>query len=124
MKFSHTAEFDGEVTVIHCSGPLVVGSCDELRSAALEAIQRAGKVVLDLSGVPYMDSTGLGTLAFLCVSARSPRGDVKLAGVNRQISEVLETTMLVRVLAIHPTVQDARAAFAAPKDHGQRSHKS
>jgi anti-sigma B factor antagonist len=113
MAFSQSIEIDGDVTIIRCSGPLVVGNCDELKSAAMEAIQRTGKVLLDLTGVPYMDSTGLGALAFLCVSARSPRANVKLTGVNRQIAEVLETTMLRRVLQIYPTATAAREAFAA-----------
>jgi anti-sigma B factor antagonist len=111
MDFSQTLQ--GDVAVIACAGPVVAGACGELHTAAVAAIEKTGKVVLDLAGVPYIDSTGLGMLAFLCVSARRRSGDLKLAGANAQVRDVLETTMLGRVFDMHPTADAARAAFAS-----------
>ncbi len=102
----------GDVTVIYCRGSLVIGKTDELRSAALAAIEDTGRLVIEVSQVPYMDSTGLGILAFLCVSARKVRGDLKLAAPCAQVAEALETTMLGTVFGIYSSVEDAVVAYS------------
>ncbi len=101
-----------EVEVIYCRGRIVLGETDELRTAALAGIQSTGRIVLHLSEVPYVDSTGLGLLAFLCVSARKVSGDIKLVAPSPQVAEILETTMLGSVFDIYPTEEAALTAFA------------
>lgn len=102
----------GKVTVLYCRGSLVIGKTEDLHSAALAAIQDTGQVIIHLGEVSYIDSTGLGMLAFLCVSARKLSGDVKLVAPSAQVADVLETTMLGTVFDVHPTEQAALAAFA------------
>ncbi len=104
----------GEVTVIYCRGRIILGETSELHDAALAAIRNTGRLVIHLSEVPYIDSTGLGLLAFLCISARKASGDVKLVAPSAQVAEVLDTTMLGTVFEIYPTEEAALAAFAAP----------
>ncbi len=102
----------GDVEVIRCRGRIVLGETDELRTAALAGIQSTARIVLHLSEVPYIDSTGLGLLAFLCVSARKVSGDMKLVAPSAQVAEILETTMLGSVFDIYPSEEAALAAFA------------
>lgn len=112
----------GEVAVLYCRGAMKIGETIELHNAALAAIQDTGRVVIHLGEVPYIDSTGLGVLAFLCVSARKTSGDVKLVAPSPQVADVLETTMLGTVFDIYPTEQAALAAFAAPPSHRHWKH--
>ncbi len=102
----------GDVTVIFCRDRLILGETEELRSAALAAIHDTGRIVIHLSGVPYIDTTGLGLLAFLCITARRSSGDLKLVSPSRQVAEVLHITKLGRVFDVYPTEDAAVAAFA------------
>lgn len=100
-----------DIAVIRCQGRMVVGELQALE-AAKAAVERTGKVVLDLEDLKFLDSTGLGTLARLCVSARRRSGDVKLVAPPPAIREVLAVTMLGRVFEVFPTLDLALAAFA------------
>ncbi len=104
----------GDVMVIYCRGRIILGETSDLHDAALAAIQDTGRLVIHLSEVPYIDSTGLGLLAFLCISARKASGDVKLVAPSAQVADVLDTTMLGTVFEVYPTEEAALAAFATP----------
>ncbi len=104
----------GDVMVIYCRGRIILGETSDLHDASLAAIQDTGRLVIHLSEVPYIDSTGLGLLAFLCISARKASGDVKLVAPSAQVADVLDTTMLGTVFEVYPTEEAALAAFAAP----------
>ncbi len=99
------------VEIIYCRGRLVFGETTELRDAALVAIRDTGQVVIHLGKVSNIDSSGLGLLASLCVSARKVSGDVKLVAPSAQVAESLKITKLGRVLDIYPTEQAALEAL-------------
>ncbi len=100
-----------EVEVIYCWGRIVRGETDELRTAARGAIQNIGKVVIHLGDVPNIDSTGLGLLASLCVSARKVSADLKLVAPSAQVAEALKITKLGRLFEIYPTEEAALETF-------------
>jgi anti-sigma B factor antagonist len=70
-------------------------------------------VVLDLSGVTFVDSVGLSMLIGLrrILSARG--GSLHLAACSPAVAELLELTMLTRTFTLHATVAGAEAAIAA-----------
>ena len=81
----------GDITVIACTGRIVEG--DE--AIALDAwvakpVQFQPHIVLDLGGVPFIDSAGLGLLIRLRTKARTANGDLKLCAVGDHIREVLD----------------------------------
>lgn len=55
--------------------------------------QEQGKLVLDLSGVDFIDSTGIGALLF-CHKMLSPRGGLALSGVSDKLMKILRITKL------------------------------
>src|SRR5437879_12444668 len=73
-----------DVVVVDCSGRIVRG--DEatlLRDTVKKLLTGNNRIVLDLSGVNYIDSGGLGTLLALYTSARkTPGGSIKLANLT------------------------------------------
>lgn len=111
MAFLYQLVRHGEVSVIYCRGPMVIGDIDDFRKTAPALIQGPLRLVIHLGEVPYIDSTGLGVLALLCVSTRRRAGDMKVAAPSAQVKEALETTMLGHVFEVHPTVEAAVAAF-------------
>lgn len=69
------------------------------------------RLVVDLHGVPFIDSSGLGALIGALRSARVAGGDMRIARAGPQVRYVLEITMLDRVLQCHATVEDALACY-------------
>jgi len=104
------------VTVVACHGRIVLG--DEsagMRDTLKRALTSSKHLILDLSGVTYIDSTGLGTLVGVYASARGGGADIKLAGLNQRLRDLLQITKLVTVFEVYDTVQEATAALQQGK---------
>jgi anti-anti-sigma factor len=67
-------------------------------------------LILDLSGVPYMDSTGLGVLMNYYVSAEKNGRKFALASVNERVLTLLELTRVNTLLRVFRTVEQAEAS--------------
>lgn len=107
---AHELVMHGDVAVIHCHGRIVVGQTNDLRDLVQSAVNDNHQVILNMSDVPSIDSTGLGTLAVACMSARKRGLDVKLVAPSPYVADVLETTMLGTVFKVFPTDEAAVAA--------------
>jgi anti-sigma B factor antagonist len=85
----------GAVIVLKPQGPLVQADAEQFRTRMFEQIRRSlGRVLIDASAIPFMDSAGLEALAD--VSEEMSRGGqaLKLCGANDTVREVLELTDL------------------------------
>lgn len=93
-------EKGNRVTVVKCHGRLVTSTAGELKEAVKPLIPLGGKILIDLGDVSYMDSTGLGALVGLKVSAVN-HGMVILETVNAtpRILELLRITKLMQMLS-------------------------
>jgi len=96
--------------ILHLSGPVTLQTFFALQSE-LRA-QTAALVVLDLAGVPYVDSAGLGCFVNAHVSAQRRNGKLVLAGVNDKVQSLVEMTRLSQVLEVKPDWQSAAGAGA------------
>lgn len=102
-----------DVTILDVSGRLIVGlSSGALRERIGLAIT-AGKrhVVLNLSGVDYIDSTGLGTMVLCYRNMQSAGGALKLLKLNRRELELLVLTKLTTIFDIYNEEQEALNSF-------------
>ncbi|MGA7908746.1 MAG: STAS domain-containing protein [Candidatus Sulfotelmatobacter sp.] len=112
MKLSLETRNRGDVMIVHCQGRIVYrDEAAALSRVVGEVLQNADKVVLDLSDVSSMDSAGIGELALLQTWAQKKNADLKCAGPNPLVRNLLDLTNLDSVLEIHPTVHEALAAF-------------
>ncbi len=102
-----TRQTEAGVTVVVPSGRLDVAGAPALKEAIGDAIKNG----LDLEGVSFVDSTGLGSVIAALKLVRGSRGDLRLAAPNQQVRVVLELTTLDRVFAYYPTVEDALTDF-------------
>jgi anti-sigma B factor antagonist len=106
-----TRQADG-VTVMSCQGRIVFGEeAAELRENLKRVLSSTRQVVLNLSGVSYIDSGGLGTLVGVYSSARAAGADIKLTGLGQRLRDVLQITKLVTVFEVYDTEQEAIATF-------------
>ena len=102
----------GRVTVISCSGRIVVGQAAEsLRDHVTHLLRDHRALVLDLGEVGFIDSTGLGTLVRLLSATRQARGDLKLCAVPAPVQSLLKITTTQRLFDIHDSEENAVAAF-------------
>jgi anti-sigma B factor antagonist len=100
------------VTIVSCNGRITFGEeAASLRESLKTILASTRKVVLDLAGVSYIDSGGLGTLVGVYSSARGAGADIKLTGIGQRLRDVLQITKLVTVFEVYESEQQAVAAF-------------
>ena len=94
---------DEGVPVVAVHGELDLAGAPDLRRALSEAIDEnpGRQVVVDLEGVEFIDSAGLGVLAGGLQRARAGEGDLVLVATGRSVVKALELTGLTRVFRIH-----------------------
>ena len=107
-----TRQTDAGVTVLAPSGRLDVTGAPALKDAITEAVKNGKpRLVIDLEGVSFVDSTGLGSVIAALKLVRSSKGDLRLAAPNQQVRVVLELTTLDRVFPYFATVEEALTDF-------------
>jgi len=107
-----TRQTDSGVTVLAPNGRLDVAGAPMLKEAIGDAVKNGlPRLVIDMEGVSFVDSTGLGSVIAALKLVRSSKGDLRLAAPNQQVRDVLELTTLDRVFAYYPTVEDALTDF-------------
>ena len=74
-----------------------------------------GRVVLDLSEVELVDSTGLGAILFLYKKAPRPGGGFVLCGCRAAVLDLMKLTRMERVFKFLPTEAEAVASIAGPE---------
>ena len=90
------------------AGRLDLVTARELRRCVDEAVDGGGThVVVDLSGVAFVDSSGLGALIGGLKRARQAGGELRIAAPGKQVRMVLELTKLIRVLRPYESVDEA-----------------
>jgi anti-sigma B factor antagonist len=105
----------GDVVVVTVTGDITLGSGDiGLRDKVRSLIQQGHKkMLLDLGGVSYMDSSGLGELVHVYATMKNKGGVLKLVRLTRRISDLLTITKLVTVFETYDTEASALASFSA-----------
>jgi anti-sigma B factor antagonist len=107
-------ERDG-ATVVAVSGELDLASAPRLRDVAVGRLMGGDKaLVLDLTGVEFLDSTGLGTLVAVLKRARSLDADLALVIASERVRKVFELTALTDAFRIHDDLDAAVAGLTGP----------
>lgn len=96
--------------VLSLHGPLTM----ENVAPFMNAVRRedAPTMILDFTDVPYLDSSGLGSLVSACTSYAKSGRRVALTGVNQRVRRVFEITRLEGALLVFPTLSDALEALS------------
>ena len=105
----------GAVSVVAVAGELDLGSAPRLRDAALRQLLAGDRaLVLDFSGLEFIDSTGLGTVVAVLKRARSLDADLRLVISRPRIATPFSLTGVDGLLPIHDDLDAAvRAGEAA-----------
>jgi len=112
MALRVQTQISGDVFVLRCDGRIVFG--DEgavLRERVGKMLSGSPKIVVNLSGVHYLDSGELGILVGLSVSAKNRGGELKLVSPSKRVNDVLRRTKLDTILKVYGNDGEAVAAF-------------
>ena len=90
----------GDAAEVRCSGRLVAGVNDRLYLEVRQLIPSSKRILLDLTDLTQMDSTGLGTLVRLYVSAKSAGCALQLYNIAKPIRQLLGATRLLSVFEV------------------------
>ena len=113
MSFKATTREVGDVTVIDMDGRITLGEGSALlRDLIRENLARGRKkIVLNLAGIIYIDSTGLGELVSGYRLVKSEGGEIKLLNLNKKVTDLLQITRLYTVFDIHNQETQAVTSF-------------
>ncbi len=116
MNLEMHSRWVGNVLVMQCVGRLVAGEeVQAFHREVTKALTEMPVAVINLNGVQFLDSSGIGTLVRLAGHARTAGGDVKLCCVPEIIHKTLKLTKVDRVLEVHASEADAlEASYRGP----------
>ncbi|WP_067485688.1 STAS domain-containing protein [Actinomadura hibisca] len=114
MEFSVEHRTEQDLTVVTISGEIDVFTSPRLRELLLDIIDNGGvHLVVDLSEVTFLDSTGLGVLVGIYHRLRARDGSMSFMGVNDRVRRVFHVTQLTKIFVLHDSLADAQAAHRA-----------
>ena len=90
------------VTIVDITGRITLGDeTGQLRDMVCDLIsQKKMKIILNLAGVDYIDSTGVGELVGSYISVKNAGGELKLLNLTPKVNDILNVTKLYTVLDI------------------------
>lgn len=105
----------GDVTILDLKGKMTLGEGDELLKDKINSLIHQGqkKLLLNLEGVPYIDSAGLGEIVRTYTTVSRQGGSLKLVNLTKRITDLLSITKLLTVFETFDSEADAIKSFQA-----------
>lgn len=105
----------GSVTVLDLNGRLVLGDGDTLLKDKIHSLvfQNRKQIVLNMGGVSYVDSSGLGSLVASSVTSKNNGGQIKLVALTKRLHDLLVISKLVNVFETFDSEEEAVNSFPA-----------
>jgi anti-anti-sigma factor len=109
LELAKQGAADGELAVVALDGRLTLETVNEfLRTMRPES---AKALILDMSGVSFIDSAGVGALVQLFVHRRGLKQKFALSGLNQQAKAVIEVCGLLKLFPCYASVAEARESL-------------
>ena len=103
-------ESGGETLVFKLRGSLDLATAPTVRAALTDATEKGNQhLIVDLTQLEFLDSTGLGVLIGAHRRAAERGGSFRLITSDGQIARLLNITGLIAVFAVYHSIEDARA---------------
>ncbi len=103
------------VVVLDLTGKLTIGEGDELLKERISNLVQQGhhNLLLNLEGVPYVDSAGLGEIVRTYTTVSRQGGKLKLVNLTKRITDLLAITKLLTVFETYESEDEAVKSFSA-----------
>jgi anti-sigma B factor antagonist len=108
-----TSREDGDITILTVTGDLVIGDGETTFKRTVTQLLEEGRVnlLVDLSAVGFLDSSGLGALVRALTQSQKEGGQTKLLNAGPQVRKLLQMTKLDSVFEIHDDMEAAVSSF-------------
>lgn len=102
------------VTILDLKGKLILGEGDELLRDKINSVLHQGRkhILLNLEGVPYIDSAGLGEIVRTYTTVSRQSGKLKLLNLTKRIQDLLSITKLLTVFETYESEPEALKSFS------------
>jgi anti-sigma B factor antagonist len=118
VNFSATIRQVGQVSVVEVSGKLTSFESGVLRTSIAKLLKEGRKqILLNLSGLVYLDSSGIGDLVHTYMSVIKSGGEMKVVGLTDKVEEILKITQLYQVF---PEFKDEHTALLSFPANGSK----
>jgi anti-sigma B factor antagonist len=103
----------GDVTVLDMSGKITIGEGSVALRTAIRRLLEEGrkKILLNLSGVGYIDSSGIGELVSSYTAINKENGQLKLLNLTQKLQDLLAITKLLTVFDVYEDEAEALNSF-------------
>ena len=108
LRIEESAGTRNGIRVLRLSGPLVLSNIFGFQSTVRADTSRA--LILDFTGVPLIDSAGVGALVGAYVSRQKDGRSLGLVGVNQRIHQALEITRVEQYFRFYNSIPEAEQA--------------
>lgn len=110
----------GQATILDIDGKITFESSPSLRESLLGALKQRAAVLVNLTAVGYMDSSGIATLVEGLKAAQSQKASLGLFGLNKNTRNILELVRLDRVFKIFESEDEAVQQLAGSSPEKSR----
>ncbi len=103
----------GDITILDMDGKVTIGEGSVALRNTIRRLLGEGKkkIVLNLSGVGYVDSSGIGELVSSYTAVNKEEGSLKLLNLTQKIQDLLAITKLLTVFDVYDSEADALSSF-------------
>ena len=111
MKISHRNQQG--VIILYPEGKITLGDGDQELGEAVRTVLEDGgrRIILNMSKVSYLDSSGVGELVGCYTSIKNKGGELRICGMNSKIFSLIKMTSLHSVFEVKDTEAEALAGF-------------
>ena len=104
----------GDIMILDLKGKLTIGEGDELLKDKINSLIQQGhkKLLLNLEGVPYVDSAGLGEIVRTYTTVSRQGGHLKLLNLTKRIEDLLSITKLLTVFDTFESEKEALESYS------------
>jgi anti-sigma B factor antagonist len=122
VNFSASIRHAGAVSIVDITGQLTLFTKGALRNTIAGLLQQGRRsILLNLSGLDYLDSSGIGDLVANYLTVIKAAGEMKVIGLTPKIEEILKITQLYQLFPEFQDEQSALRSFPAERERGTPS---
>jgi anti-sigma B factor antagonist len=113
MDLTTSTRQAGDVTIVDMQGRISLGEeSATVRNLLMDLLSQGHtKILLNMAGVDYVDSSGLGALVSSVTSVRKAGGEMKLVNLSEKVDDLMEVTRLYTVFDIPDNEEAALKSF-------------
>ena len=107
------SRIEPDIELLALKGRLALGRESQRVEALGDELVKAGrlKAILDLSGVDYIDSAGIGIVALIAGKLKEAGGQLAVVAPEGRALQMLTMTQMTRIVSVSPTVMEAMSVF-------------